>query len=169
MPLSDISTAMKVRARQTKQFDLVASSADFTFEKGLTFDIGAGLNQADRLFHDKDQIAASGTKDWDLNGVLLDIYGDAFNLLRVKGLYIFAYQTNTNNIIIGNHATAAWASWVGAATHTVILKPGGKFMLEAPDAPAYAVTATTADILRLTNSAGGSVVDYEIAILGSST
>jgi hypothetical protein len=42
-------------------------------------------------------------------------------------------------------------------------------LLVAPDAAGYAVTATTADILRVTNGGAGTSVVYEIVILGTSS
>ena len=40
-------------------------------------------------------------------------------------------------------------------------------MLVAPDANGYAITATTADLLKIANSAGGTSVTYTIAILAT--
>jgi hypothetical protein len=42
---------------------------------------------------------------------------------------------------------------------------GGMLLLYAPDATGFAVTAATADQLKITNSAGASC-DYDIVIVG---
>jgi hypothetical protein len=71
-------------------------------------------------------------------------------------------------VIVGGAAANQFLTWVGAATHTVTVRPGGLFQLIAPDATAYAVTATTADLLRITNSGAGTSVTYDIVLLGAS-
>ena len=58
-------------------------------------------------------------------------------------------------------------NWIGAAGDIVNVRSGGLLVLVAPDATAYAVTATTADILRILNSAAGTIT-YDIALLGAS-
>ncbi len=54
-----------------------------------------------------------------------------------------------------------------AKPDTVKVKPGGAIALVAPDATGYAVTAGTADQLKVANSAGGTSVTYDIIIIGA--
>lgn len=129
---------------------------------------GTGANQADRLFADTRTIIASGTDPLDLNGVLIDAVGTTMNLLRAKLLYIAAAAANVNNVIVGGAGANGFVNWVGAAAHTVTVRPGGFFLLYAPDATAYAVTAATGDIWQIANSAAGSSVTYDVVVIGSS-
>ena len=69
---------------------------------------------------------------------------------------------------MGGHATAAFASLFGDSSDKLVVRPGGFIHAFAPDATAYAVTATTADLLTIANSAGGTSVTYDIVIIGTS-
>jgi hypothetical protein len=129
---------------------------------------GTGANQADRLFADTRTIAASGTDPLDLNGVLVDAVGTTMSLLRVKFLYVAAAAANVNNVIVGGAGANAFINWVGAAAHTLTVRPGGFLALYAPDATAYAVTAATGDIWQIANSGAGTSVTYDVVIIGSS-
>lgn len=129
---------------------------------------GTGAQQADRLFADTRTIAASGTDPLDLNGTLVDAVGTTLSLLRVKLLYIAASAANTNNVIVGGAGSNTFINWVGAATHTITVRPGGTFFLFAPDATAYAVTAGTGDIWQIANSGAGTSVTYDVVVIGSS-
>jgi len=128
---------------------------------------GTGANQADRLWADTRTIAISGTDPLDLAGTLVDAVGTTLSLLRVKLLYLKAAAGNTNNLIVGN-GTNPFINWVGAAAHTVTVRPGGIFLLYAPDATAYAVTAATGDIWQIANSGVGPSVTYDVVVIGSS-
>jgi hypothetical protein len=100
--------------------------------------------------------------------VLLDAFGAAITFARIKTLAIAADAGNTNNVIVGNAATNGFVSWVGAAAHTVTVRPGGVLLVAASDATAYVVTAGTADLLHIANSAGGSSVTYDVVLIGAS-
>lgn len=128
---------------------------------------GTGANQADRLFADTRTIAISGTDPLDLAGALVDAVGTTMTLLRVKLLYLKAAAANTNNLIVGN-GTNPFLTWVGAAAHTVTVRPGGIFLLFAPDATAYGVTAATGDVWQIANSGAGTSVTYDVVVIGSS-
>ena len=135
----------------------------------VRFDQGTGLNQADKAWADQRTIAPSGTDDLDMNGLHLDPFGVAFGVARVKGLLIAAAAANTNNVLVGNGVSNQFLSWVGAATHSVTVRPGGLLCLFAPDATGYVSTAGTADILRITNSGAGTSVTYDVVVIGAST
>jgi hypothetical protein len=168
MPLQNTRYSVYVAGDLTTALDLATAITQLNLVRGQGLDSGTGANQADRIFHDNDTIAPSGTKDWDLAGVLLDPYGATITFARIKGIVIAAAAANINNLIVGNAAANGFLNWVGAATHVVNVRPGGIFALFAPDATAYAVTAATADILRITNSGAGTSVVYDIVLIGAS-
>lgn len=164
------SLAIAASATQTSALDLTTGSAPVNFSRSVSLSSGPGAGQADRMWTDRRQIAASGTDDLDLVGTaLLDVFGVAVTFARVKGLFIAAAETNTNNLIVGAAAGAPWAGLLNAAG-TFTLKPGGSaaFIAGDNDAIAWPVTATTADLLRIANSAGSTVVDYDIVVIGAS-
>lgn len=155
------ATINNPKAQQSVQAVLALS-------KAAALTSGTGGNQADRLFADTRTIIASGTDPLDLNGVLIDAVGTTMSLLRAKLLYIAASAANTNNVVVGGAGANTFINWVGAATHTVTVRPGGFLCLFAPDVTAYAVTAATGDIWQIANSGAGTSVTYDVVVIGSS-
>lgn len=131
---------------------------------------GTAAGQVDRLWSDTRTLAASANEDLDLAGALLDALGGPAVFARVKGLIIAANPANVNNIVVGNATTNGFATFFGAATHTLVLRPGSVFALLAgtADATGYAVTAGTGDLLRVTNGGAGTSVTYDVIALGTS-
>lgn len=169
MPLtSRISVA--VSANQTATLDLGTAQAQLAKSYLVDLTDGTAAGRADRTFHDTRTLAASTGEDLDLAGVLLDALGGTLTFARIKGLIVSASAANANNVIVGNAASNGFVSWVGAAAHTITLRPGATFalMAGAADATGYVVTAGTADLLRVTNSGAGSTVTYDVAIIGCS-
>jgi hypothetical protein len=148
--------------------DFTTATALASYAKSIPLTTGTAANQADKYWSDQRTISASGTDDLDLAGVLTDLISGTTTFVRVKGLVIYAASANANNVIVGNAASNAWNTWVGASTHTVTVRPGGLLALWAPDGTAYAVTAGTGDILRIANSGAGTSVTYDIHVIGAS-
>ncbi|MFD6968380.1 hypothetical protein [Streptomyces sp. NPDC059949] len=82
---------------------------------------------------------------------------------------ISAAAANTNNVIVGANASADWIGLLNAAG-TVTLRPGATFaaMSGSADATGMVVTATTADLIKVANSAGSTSVSYDVIIVGNS-
>lgn len=167
MPLSTKLVA-QVLAAQSSTLDLAAAAADVKGYRAISLASGTGAGQADRVFSDTRTLAASANEDLDLAGVLVDALGATVTFARVKGLYVAAATGNSNNVIVGGAASNGFVSWVGAATHTVTVRPGGVLLLAASDATGYAVTAGTGDLLRIANSGAGTSVTYDIVVVGAS-
>ena len=137
------------------------------FRKTIGFANGTGANQADRRWSSAGRsLGSTAGENLDLAGSLLYYRGNPITFARIKGIAVF--NNGPNMIELGNAASAQFINWVGAGTHLVRIRSGGFFFLVAPDATAYVVTATTADLLRVTNSATGTIT-YDIALLGAST
>lgn len=164
------SLAIAASATQTSALDLTSASAPVNFSRAVALGSGTGAGKADRMWTDRRQIAASGTDDLDLVGTaLLDPFGAVVTFTRIKGLFISADHANTNDLVIGAAASNPWVGLLNAAG-TFKLKPGGSaaFIAGVEDATAWATTATTGDLLRVANGAAGSVVNYDIVIIGAS-
>lgn len=162
--LFSISLAATINNPLTKQS--VAAAMNIANSFGWTS--GNNAQQADRIWALTNTIAASGNASHDLNGALTDAVGTTLSLARVKLLYVAAAAANTNNVVVGGAGTNTFINWVGAAAHTVIVRPGGALLLIAPDLTGYGVTAATGDILQVANSGAGTSVTYDIVVIGSS-
>jgi hypothetical protein len=79
-----------------------------------------------------------------------------------------AGSANTTNLTIGG-GSAPITGFLGSTTPTIgPIRPGGFVFLGCGDAAGLgAITATTADILRITNSSGASAT-YQIGIVARS-
>jgi hypothetical protein len=147
--------------------DLQPRSAPLNYQVSKALTNGTGANQANAMFSDQREIAASGNDDLDLAGTLTDAFGATVTFARVKLLLIKAADTNQNNLVVGG-ASSTFTSWVTGTNAAVVVRPGGLLVLSAADATAYAVTATSADVLRLSNSGAGSSISYDIVVIGTS-
>lgn len=164
----DTALVLNLTATLTSASDLVTASAPLNKAYSMLLATGTGASQSDKIFSDTRTVNASTNDDLDLAGVLTDAFGQTLTFARVKGLIIARSDpANPNNLTIGNAAANGFVSWLGGATHTVTVRPGGGIALWAPDATAYAVTAGTADILRVANGSG-SAVTYDIIVIGAS-
>lgn len=168
MALDTSTVALTVSGSQSSSLDFTTGTAPITRIYQLIYNTGTGAGAADRIWHDQRTIAASGTDDLDLAGTLLDVFGATVTFARIKSITIAASSGNTNNVIIGAAAANGFATWAGATTHTVTVRPGGFFQIASTDATSYAVTAGTADILRIANSGAGTSVLYDVVLIGAS-
>lgn len=168
MPVFDGRLLLQIAANYTDALDLQSPNAPINLNRQYNFQDGVGANQANRIWSDTRTIAASSTDTLDLAGVLSDAFGATLTFARVKALFVSAHSTNTNNVIVGGGSNP-FVTWVGGAAHTVTVRPGGCFLLIAPDATGYAVTAGTGDILQIANSGGGTSVTCDVVIIGGAS
>lgn len=169
MPLTS-KISLIVQATLTKALDLATGSVPLLKSYEATLQTGTGAGQADRIFHDTRTLAASGSEDLDLAGVLLDGFGDALTVVKIKAIVISAAAGNTNNVLVGGVAAGVASFLSPAATGIITVRPGATFAVFAgqADASGYAVTATTADLLHIVNSAAGTSVTYDVIVVGTS-
>lgn len=158
---------LSVVADLVSALDLAEGSVPLNVTKTLRLATGTAANQADKVFHDRRTLAASGTENLDLAGSLTDAFGATITFARIKAVIVIAADTNTNNVNVIREGTNGVPLFL-ALGDGVPVRPGGFFAWAAPDATAVAVTGGTGDLLTLTNSAAGTSVTYDIIIIGSS-
>ena len=143
-------------------------NATFAVREGSTKSItnGTGANQANAVYIDYFSIAASGTLDIDLSGSLEDAHGNVLVFTAIKEILLAADSTNTNDVILGNGGANSFLGPLGAAAHTITLKPGQRTGMTNYSAAGWSVTAGTGDILRVANSSSGTAVTGAITIVG---
>lgn len=129
-----------------------------------SFTDGTGANQAKAVFTDTRTITASSSEDLNLDA-LVDAFGNTIVGTKIKALAVQAASANTNDVVIGGAASNQLATLFGDVSDTIKVKPGGLFLVVAPNATGYAITASTGDLLKIANSSSGSSVSYTIAIL----
>lgn len=150
--------------------DLVSVRGDVEQAARVEFATGVGANQANLMFADRRTLAASASEELDLDGgSLLDPFGEAVTFKRVKAILVKAAADNTNKVVLGGAAANAFVGPFGAAAHTVSIDPGGAVLFVSPSAAGWVITASTADLLKIANGAGGSAVTYDIVLIGGAT
>jgi hypothetical protein len=169
MPLvTDVSINFNVQ--QSAALDLANGVVTMQRSYRTLLQSGTAAGQADRFFQDTRTITASSNDDLDLAGVLTDAYGATITFVKIKGIFVSAAAGNVNNVIIGGSATNPFSTIFTGTNPALIVRPGASVAIIAggADAAGYAVTATTADILRLTNGGAGTSVTLDIVLWGTS-
>lgn len=176
MALANLTAGASVSATNTKAFGTATATRQVSESASLSLTEGTAANQADKLYDQELTIAASATTTLDLSGVLTDAYGDALTFAKVKAIYVKADSGNTNDVVV-HTPTDGVPLFLATADREVeqvadpgiTLKPGAFMLLGAPGlAGLAAVTNSTADKLKLTNSAGTTSVIARVVILGTS-
>lgn len=160
--------SLSVKALLSGATDLAQTVSPHILNFATSWASGVGASQSDIVWGDERTIAASGTDDLDLSGSLVGALGTVV-FARVKLLVVIASAGNTNNVVVGGAASAQFVGPFGAAAHTIAVPPGGPFLIGNPSAAGWAVTATTADLLRIANGGAGTGVTYKILIIGGAS
>src|SRR6188474_2993810 len=121
MTLDNTALSLQFGAVLNTPLDLgVIATAHLSYSYSRALSTGVGASQADQMWFDQRNIAASGNDDLDLSGTALQ---SALNVniafARIKALMIEALATNVNNLTIGAAAANPWVGPFGAGTHTV--------------------------------------------------
>jgi len=158
-----ISAAAQVTQVSQAASDLGASSLPLNYSSTWTITTGVGANQADMSYSAQRTIPGGGNDDLDLAGGTLTTLGVVQTFAKIKAIIIEALSSNSSTVTVGAAPTNAFVGPFGAATHTVILPPGGVFTARAPGA-GWTVTPATGDLLRIT----GANQIYKIVLIGTS-
>jgi hypothetical protein len=166
MPLN-ATIALSITGALTASLDLEAVTSSLTKKLLMSLSDGSGANQATNVFSDTRTLAASASESLDLAGTLINALGATISFAKVRALMVFAAASNINDVLVGGVASNGFIAPFGSATDKVKVKPGGAMILLAPDVNGYAVTAATADLLQIANSAAGTTVTYDVIVIGS--
>lgn len=159
---TQVSAAIKTR--KTSAPDGGAAQSDVALSILKTLANGTANGEADKAWRDDRTLASNTSEDLDLAGSLTDELGAAVVFAEVCAILIEADEDNTTNLTIGG-ATAEAQLFFAAAGDKAILKPGD-FLL-AYSKTGWAITATTADGLKVAN-ASGAAANYSIHLIGRS-
>lgn len=162
----DLRITAKIEGAVSVAGDLGNPRQDLAVKAILDLTSGTAAGKADVVFSDTRTLAASATESLDLAGVLIDVFGATASFAKVVALYVKAASANVNDVVLGGAASNGFVAPFGSATDTIKVKSGGALLLMADGG--YAVTAGTADLLKVTNGSSGTPVTYDIVIIGRS-
>jgi hypothetical protein len=145
---------------------ILNATASGTKVLDFTLANGTGAEQGDKIYTTTAQITTAGTLSLDVNGGgLLDPFGGAFNLAKLKFVYIASSKTNTTALTLLGDANSVPILSTAATTTTLL--PGDVFMVSRRGSAGITVTAGTGDILKIVNAAGATA-NVDIILVGSS-
>jgi hypothetical protein len=157
--------AVQLFAEMTGALDIERLTSKI--EKTWTYSLadGTGAGQANTMWSDTRALATNTAESLDLNGSLTNAFGATLSLTIAKLYIIYSDPANTTVLTVGNVTNGIVAPF-GAATHSWSLRPGGLIIAGAgSDATGFAVTASTGDLLKVSNAAGATA-NYDVAIIG---
>jgi hypothetical protein len=156
-----------VSATLTSAPDLATVTAKIADSLSIALTNGTGAGQADLIWQDTRTLAASATENLDLSGALTSALGAAVVFARIKFILVTAAAANTNNVNVIREGTNGVPLFLALADG-IAVRPGGFMAWGCTDATGVAVTASTGDLLTITNSGGTTGVTYNITIIGCS-
>jgi len=139
---------------------------------------GNGADEANQVYQDKATVAASTEASYDLAASLVDDFGGTITFTIIKAIMVINTSTTASVLHVGGgtgaDGTNAFDTWiqsaagagVGDGSERILLRPGGLFLLWAPDATGYAVTGGTADKLIIKERSALAGGAFELTIIG---
>lgn len=155
---------IEIRNAKTVGVGTVTDHQSLSEFRSFTDGAIAAYPQADIVWHDERSLASGASETLDLYGTLTDAFGATVNLLGVRALFV--QNTGTTTITIAGDAAAPASLFFQVATSGITLPASATMMINVPIS-GMAVTSGTADLLKVTNSSGGTGT-YKIMILGTS-
>jgi hypothetical protein len=147
---------------------LAPISIPFRYTHTLSLAAGTAINQANRIFLRSDTVDTGTPDDIDFSATtFLDPSGDAATMAKVVAIIVVNKSTTAGQVLTVGGDAAPIAEFFGAGPDVLRVGPGGIEVLTNPSLAAYAVTATTADILQVGVEAGTAVA-YDIIAIGRS-
>lgn len=120
-----------------------------------------------RVWYETRELAASGTQDYDLAGVLADLFGDTVTYAKLKWV-VLGRAANADDSTAGSTVTLAAAPSNGVEPYTTGAdadNADGVIVLGC--SAGRTVTAGTGDKVRVTNADATNKATYTIAFVGS--
>lgn len=155
----------RIKVSQTGSNDFGGPDFEPVLESIIQLTTGVGAGQANIVFADERTLTTAATDSIDLNGVLIDAFGATIAAIELVALIVInkpraGTPLNTTDLTIGGGTNGVFTTAM-----PFVLKPGAVFLLAAGDAAGIkTVTAATADLLQIVNSAGASN-KYQIALI----
>ena len=163
----NLQAVIKLIGTMTQTSDLSSPADVLSKDYTLTYGSGTGALQLNMWWHDQRTLTASATEDIDLAGSLVSVFGTTITFTSLKGLVVSASSANNaaNNVNVTRPAANGTTLFL-AAGDGIALTPGDIFVWFCAAANGRTVTAGSADLITLTNSAGTNSVTYDVFVFG---
>ena len=130
---------------------------------GINFTNGTGSGQADLFFQiNVPALGTSATSTYDLDAnTMTDPFGNTLTFVKVKAILLSHTGTSSASSIKlgGDFITTA-----NIGTNNIVA--GSSILIT--DKTGYTVTATSADVLTVTNNDGSNTANYDLFLIGTS-
>lgn len=167
MPLTTKIT-LDLAALLTSALDISVSRNQLENTQRIEWADGAGLNQANRIFQDRLSVGAAGEQLLDLTA-LTDSLGAAISFARLKAILVINRSVIAADVLqLGGTVSAGLSTLYVGTNAGQLIGPGGLALLVNPSLAGWAVTATTADILRIGNP-GANAIECDVVLIGAAT
>lgn len=156
--------------------NFAAVSAADNITKSYSFTVGVAAGQCNQYYRQVHVITASGTATIDLTNFTNSANQSASSFARVKAIrfrLLTAADDATNGtaasqVTIGNAGSNPFPMFLGAGTHTIVLKNGDSVQYADSSAGGIAVSGSAKNILITNNDAAVSAA-VEVIVIGGET
>jgi hypothetical protein len=160
-----LSVARSFLYRSANSGPYTDDSNTFSLQDSLSN--GTGADQADLLYHTVHTLTTGSSVLIDMSGTEVTPFGETIVMARIKTLVI-RHNGTAGSITFGGGSNAI-STFFGTNGDGIKIQGDGLFMLHAPDATGYVVTAGTAENIRLLHNGDVSDdIDVEIIVIGAS-
>lgn len=162
------SLSLNLRALLVSALDLSNVVCDLTIPRQIALADGAGVNAANLVYQDTVTLAGGGETLLDLTA-LTDALGQAVSFARLKLIYLRNKSVTAGDVLQLGGAVSNGLDTLYVGTDAgQLVGPDGTALLVNPSAAGWAVTASTADILRIGNP-GANAIECDIVLIGAAT
>lgn len=159
-----IMASIKVTATKALDLSAPAETVQKAVSQSLAF--GDGSDEADMIWHDSRTLAATTSENIDLAGTLVNAFGATITFSKVKAIFIHNNGDTAGVLEVGAAATPFGGPLKDAASDIITVPHNGMFLSTNPES-GWTVTAGSADLLKINNTAA-VIAGYDIVIVGVS-
>lgn len=157
-----VTTKVAVTTQHNKEFDLATGNIPLNDTTDHALTDGTGSGKVDMEFSDSRTLAAGASEELDINGALIDGFGDSVTIAKLKVVKI----VNTNvdySLDVGGAGANALALFADPSDK-VTIQPGGTFYV---DSPLLGLTVGADDKLKVWNNSTEAIT-YTVFFGGAS-
>ena len=172
-----VTADLKLEWEYTNLVDISTVVDDTIYREKQEFADGTSDEQVNRMFRDRVTLSpASPTADYDLAGVLVDVFGQTLTFTKIRVIAVVNKgEPNTGhtawtpvtgtNVVVGDAASNPFSTlFDDDADGKIKIPSGGMFAITAPY-DGWAVTAGTGDILRLALESASADADVDLIVI----